>query len=326
MTNVIKTIFRKFGIRRYKLENFHYKLDQRFPTRFLGVWLFKPILIFRWLQNTFAGRTLLCTPEMPGEVGYELRKLAMILGVRLTRETTRPHLGMAWRDTTVRDDSELVRQNPGQFLNGHCSNIGKDRIEEVFEKVSGYALRVDPTTHRGSCVRKSVLNAKHDGVVLNCPIAKAEPGYVYQRLIDNTVNDGEIVDLRAPFYRDTLPVVYVKYRKLGARFADINDRVELHRTEEIFSREELELIVRFGRAFGLDYGGMDILRDNATRKLFIVDVNNTPFGPPKELSASDKRHALGIIAEMFHQKFIVAALRDRHTIQRRSQSAATPAH
>jgi len=323
MIRAIKSIFRKLGIRRYKLENFHCKLDRRFPTRFLGVWIFKPILIFRWLQNTFAGRKLLCLPEMPGEVGYELTKLAMILGVRLTREATRPHLAMAWKDITVRHDSELVCQKPDQFLNSQCSNIGKDRIEEVFESVFGYALRVDPATHRGLCVRKSVLNAKHDGVVLNCPIAKAEPGYVYQRLIDNTVNDGEIMDLRAPFFRDTLPVVYVKYRKLDARFADINDRVELRRTGEIFSREELKLIVRFAQSFGLDYGGMDILRDNATHKLYIVDVNNTPFGPPKELSRRDKRRALGIIAAAFHEKFIAASACDRRKIQRRSQNVAT---
>ena len=174
MIRAIKSIFRRLGIRRYKLENFHYKLDQRFPTRFLNVWLSKPILILRWLKNTFAGRKLLCLPEMPGEVGYELTKLAMILGVRLTREAARPHFAMAWKDITVRNDSELVRQKPDQFLNSRCANIGKDRIEEVFENVFGYALRVDPTAHRGLCVRKSVLNAKHDGVVITCPIAKAE--------------------------------------------------------------------------------------------------------------------------------------------------------
>lgn len=304
MIRAIKSIFRKLGIRRYKLENFHYRLDQRFPTRFLNVWLSKPILILRWLQNTLAGRTLLCLPDMPGEVGYELTKMGMILGVRLTRDAARPHLAIAWQDVTVRKDSSAIWQKADYFLNSRCANIGKDRIEEIFESVFGYALRVDPTTHRGLCVRKSVLNAKHDGVVLNCPIAKAEPGYVYQRLIDNTVNDGEIMDLRVPFFRDTLPVVYVKYRTIKARFADINDRVELARTGEIFSRDELELILRFARAFELDYGGMDILRDNANGKLYIVDVNNTPFGPPKELSRRDKRRALGILAATFHEKFI----------------------
>jgi hypothetical protein len=322
MIGAIKSIFRKLGIRRYKLESFHYRLDQVLPTRFVDVWLSKPILILRWLQNTLMRRTLLCLPEMPGEVGYEITKLAMILGIRLTRDSKHAHRGLAWKDITVRNDPYAVKQRPDFFLNSRCSNIGKDRIEEVFESVFGYALRIDPTTFRGLCVRKSVLNAKHDGVVLECPIAKAESGFVYQRLIDNS-DSCEVIDLRAPVYRDKIPLVYIKRRPITTRFSDLNDAVELTRTDEVFSRDEQRLIIEFARAFQLDYGGVDILRDKANGRIYIVDVNNTPFGPPKELPRSAKRRALATLAAIFHDEFIEGAACARiEQLKRQPESVA----
>jgi hypothetical protein len=31
---------------------------------------------------------------------------------------------------------------------------------------------------------------------------------------------------------------------------------------------------------GLDYGELDAVRDAASGRLYVLDVNNTPFGPP----------------------------------------------
>ena len=305
MTGLIKSFLRKLGLRRYRVERWHFRLDGRFPTRFLPVWFSNPLLFFRWLQNTLARRTMLALPHLPGEVGYELVKLAMILGVRLTRDADRPHLAIAWQDITVSSFSlESVPRRPAYFINSRCRDIGKDRIETVFESVFGYSLRIDPTTHRGLCVRKSVLNARHDGVILNCPIPKPDPGCVYQHLVNNQFDDQFVLDLRTVFYRSTIPLVYRKFRPIKTRFADRNGRVELARPEDVYAPEERELILRFCRAFELDYGGLDVLRDVDNGRLYIVDVNTTPFGPPYELSSSGRRRALARLAAAFHDQFI----------------------
>jgi hypothetical protein len=155
-------------------------------------------------------------------------------------------------------------------------------------------------------VRKSVLNAKHDGIVVNCPIAKPEPGYVYQRLVNNRFDDGHIFDLRTPYYRGTFPLVYRKIRPIKARFKDANAKVELFQTQDVFSSEERELLLKFGRALDLDYGGFDVLRDMDTNKIYVVDVNTTPFGPPIELSEMNRKQSLAILAPAFQKEFIDA--------------------
>ncbi|MBA4149462.1 MAG: hypothetical protein H0X66_15220 [Verrucomicrobia bacterium] len=247
---------------------------------------------------------MLCFPEAPSDFGYEISKISTVLGLKITNKPNRFHLALAWQDTTVRTFSTDSLPPNTHLLNSRCPDIGKDYIEEVFESVFGYSLRVDPTTHKGPCVRKSIENAKHDGVVLNCPIQKTEAGYVYQRLINNQSDDDYIVDLRTPFYRDALPLVYLKYRPTKTRFADRNDRVELARTDDIYSPAEKELILKFCRALQLEYGGLDVLRDKESGLLYIVDVNNTPFGPPIQLSTSDQIRAVATLAATFYEKFI----------------------
>ena len=60
----------------------------------------------------------------------------------------------------------------------------------------------------------------------------------------------------------------------------------------------------FCRAFDLDYGGLDIMRDKVDGRIYIVDVNYTPFGPPVELSVADRATALGRLAVLFQKTYI----------------------
>lgn len=293
--SILKLVMRKLGLRRDRAKRWTFRLRS---------WALKPHLFSCWMKNRMSQRTLLCFPEAPDEFGYELSKIAAVLGLKITNKPTRFDLALAWQDTTVRTFTTDSLPPGTYLLNSRCPDIGKDHIEEVFESVFGYSLRVDPTTYKGPCVRKSIQNAKHDGVVLNCPIQKIESGYVYQRLINNETDDNYIVDLRTPFYRDTLPLVYLKYRPTKTRFADRNDRVELARTTDIYSPAEKELILKFCRTLQLEYGGLDVLRDKESGLLYIVDVNNTPFGPPVQLTKSDQVRAVSTLAAAFQEKFI----------------------
>ncbi|MDQ6770676.1 MAG: hypothetical protein M3Z54_11900, partial [Gemmatimonadota bacterium] len=52
---------------------------------------------------------------------------------------------------------------------------------------------------------------------------------------------------------------------------------------------------------GMDFGELDVLRDRNSGKIYVVDANNTPAGPPTVLSKQDSARALHILLESFHQ-------------------------
>ena len=59
---------------------------------------------------------------------------------------------------------------------------------------------------------------------------------------------------------------------------------------------ELDRIEAFTRRMGLDWGGLDILRDRDDGRLYIVDVNKTDLGPVISLSWRDKVRSMRRLA------------------------------
>lgn len=175
-------------------------------------------------------------------------------------------------------------------FNFGCDNITKSRVAEVFAAVFGYPLALDPECGFGLAVEKGEANGVHDGRLVWRP-TRARPGRAYQRLIDN-VEDGLAVDLRTPFVGGRPVVVFIKRRPVEDRFANHNSEVALARPQDVFSEAELERLSAFTRAMGLDWGGLDILRDRPTGRLYVVDVNKTDMGPPIALPFLDKLRAV----------------------------------
>ncbi|HZZ36554.1 MAG TPA: hypothetical protein VFE03_12570, partial [Caulobacteraceae bacterium] len=183
-------------------------------------------------------------------------------------------------------------------FNFECQDVSKSRVAAVFEAVFGYPLALDPETHIGVAVEKGEANGAHDGAVVVCPRPRS-PGRVYQRLIGN-IDRGDAVDLRTPFVGAKPVVVFVKRRPVEERFANHNSSVVLARPDEVFSLAEIAKLSAFARAMKLDWGGLDILRDRADGRLYVVDVNKTDM-PPIVLPWRDKLRAVSRLA---------AALRD----------------
>lgn len=48
---------------------------------------------------------------------------------------------------------------------------------------------------------------------------------------------------------------------------------------DIFSAAELAQLLDFGARIGLEYGELDVLRDRDSGRIYVVDVNRTPYGP-----------------------------------------------
>ena len=65
------------------------------------------------------------------------------------------------------------------------------------------------------------------------------------------------------------------------------------------SKDEQAKIGDFTQAIGLDFGGLDVLRDRGDGRIYVVDANKTDMGPPSALSAQDKLKAMRGIADAF---------------------------
>lgn len=243
-------------------------------------------------------------PDRPAYF-HALYTILPMLGYRITAgQPERADLYVHFEDATVRRPVAYPSHLHRRFvINACCDDIGKDRVERVFQQVFGYGMQVDPTAFDGICVRKSIANARHDGVIVRCP-TQPEPGYVYQRLINN-VEQGKALDIRVEIMNGCIPFVVHRFKSLSDRF-DRTERSLLGRTEDVFDPAEIAAIRRFTQRMGLDYGELDVLRDRDDGRIYIVDANNTPSGPQpgRDMSGRECRAFSRLLSRAFRDAFI----------------------
>lgn len=226
-----------------------------------------------------------------------LTKIAARNGYWLEVDPERPH------DIGLNRKSGVPMSSPAgvSVLNGQLASNHKSNVAAVFEAVFGYSLAVDPTAHAGPMVEKSEINALHDGRVVDGPLhpEEVQPGQSYQRFIDTRDEDGQVVDLRTPLYGGSVPFVYIKRRPVKDLFWTRTAATEICETADVYSPEELALLARFAAEIGLDYGEVDVLRDRRDGRIYVVDVNQGPAGPPQKLSPSEAEAAVTRLATAF---------------------------
>ena len=259
--------------------------------------------------------TILRYPQVPRSI-YVLYKLAHFAGCRITgNPKTRHDLVVRFEDTTCAIiDSVLSRlAERTDILNARCTDISKKRVDAISTEIFGRSLRIDPLTYSGECLMKSDNNSAKDGKVIKCPIAKALPGYVYQRVVNNQM--GSLVqDIRVPIIGGEIPFVYLVYERIKNRFFGRSVYVEMAETLDVLSLQEVQNLIRFCEGFGLDYGELDVLRDGESGFLYIVDANNTPTGPSRRLIKKERYDALSILAETFDKVFLSQAYSDVRSV------------
>lgn len=215
---------------------------------------------------------------------YLLRGAALWAGIHAAASPSAADAAFYFDDTT--------RGAPPAFpgapaFNHRCVDISKGHVARVFATVFGYPLSLDPEGALGDIVEKAERNGVHDGRIVTAPL-RPRAGYVYQKLIDTTDEKGLVHDLRTPCAGGTAIVVWEKTKPAQRRFAIHNSRAALRDPQAIFSPVELERISAFTARIGLDWGGLDILRDRNDGRIYIVDVNKTDLGPVIALSWLDK--------------------------------------
>ncbi|NWG92926.1 MAG: hypothetical protein HXY21_10550 [Parvularculaceae bacterium] len=229
---------------------------------------------------------------------YAIWPVCQLADVKIVERPEEADLHFYFEDREFRTGPLRAPSNRPAFNIG-CYDIRKSVVSRVFEEVFGYSLTIDPKTHRGPAVEKSELNGKHDGRIIECPVEQPRSDRVYQRLVDNTFDGKEFVDIRTPVVGGKAPFVYLKRRARGLRFSNENHRVDLAPVDAMLSKAEQERIAEFARAMALDFGGLDVLRDREDGRIYVVDANKTDMGPPSALSGEDKLTAMRGLADAF---------------------------
>lgn len=251
-------------------------------------------------------RRILTYPDVPSRY-QSIFKVCAFNGFRIVTDPREPH------DVAFHFQYQL---QPCRFpfskptANRNCGDVSKRRIAEVFEKVFGYALAVSPVSFEGIMVEKPNDNYTFEGRILHGPLRREDidPERVYERYVD-TVTDGEAVDLRTPIYGQEIPVVYEKRRPQIGGLKD-HTSAKIRDPEEVYSPSERNSLLKFSKELGLDYGELDVLRDVDDKRIYVVDVNNTPAGPPKQLSNAEITAALRMLSPSFERLLDFVVERD----------------
>ena len=255
--------------------------------------------------------TIAFAPDRP-RPWYLIWPVLRLAGAHFIDDAARADVVMQFEDVTRPHPAAAPARATGKLLNFGCNDVSKSRVAAAFEQAFGYSLAVDPATYVGEAVEKSEENGAHDGRIVICPTS-ARAGFVYQRVVDNRIaGRPELVeDIRTPTVGGRPPVVFLKRRRVGERFANANVEVVTARPEDVYSQAELDSIAEFARLLGLDWGGLDVLRDANEGRLYIVDANKTDMGPPIALPLTEKLDATRTLARAFRTFVTGAAKTDR---------------
>lgn len=204
-------------------------------------------------------------------------------------------------------DKTWCQPAPFPAINGGCADISKSTVGHEFEVVFGYPISVqDPRTFEGPMVEKSEVNARHDGVVVSGPISQPREGVCYQRVIDNGTPDGFLVDLRTSVVGEEVVAVVERIRpnEAGARFrAEKTIRSVLREPGEVFSSDEQRKLLALCRRMNLDFGELDVLRDQEDGLIYVVDVAKTPTASHRTATNRVGIDLMRRVADAFERQF-----------------------
>jgi hypothetical protein len=267
-------------------------------------------------------------PERP-TVYYTVWPICQVLGIKRTADPSRADAVCLFVDSDYDDEADeraradlerALGDSSRPVINIGCLDVGKGTVGEAFEEVFGYPLNVDPTTHHGLVVEKSDANARHDGRLVRCPIPAADSNCAYQVFANSLGDDSLVHFMRIPIMGNSVPFVYRKALVPDERFkgeAGGAAPATIAETADCLSSDEVELILQMCRGLGADMAEADVLRDNDSQRIYVVDVNKTCYGPPKWIGFLDRYRAIIRLAGAFRREFLEA----QWTLTRRPSGA-----
>lgn len=248
-------------------------------------------------------KTILCYPDRPSTY-HVFYKMCALCSYKISINPEKKCDAVFWSHNITFPDRAAIQpfSNRGKkVINSNCINLGKKLVGRSFEQVFGYSLDIDPATYKGSIVEKSVYNGTNFATALKGPIPFQDirENYVYQKEIDNRSEfDDLTVVYRVPVYLGEIPIVYLKYRPYAVQFTGTYTKVEVKKPRDLFTEEELSNILEMNKKMGIDYGECDVLRDT-DGKIYVVDVNSNPGGPPVKMSHQQKVESGKLLVPLF---------------------------
>ena len=217
-----------------------------------------------------------------------VRRIAQELGYSLTPQENDTGIvgAIKWEPNRVGKTEYHLSYYSGFIANNHTCNISKTPMGNSFEKVFGYNINVNPEEYEGLVVKKSNGQGRHNGKIIQCPISKPKPA-CYQIFLNWRTRDGlYLKEYRIPVIGGEVPFVYYKKKTEEQKWKAGCAELEILPTPKAFSTEELAKINQFCDEINLDFAAIDIMRHPDTNKMYIIDVNNTPWGPPRLVEAN----------------------------------------
>lgn len=281
-----------------------------------GVFLktsFRYFLLFlhmqwKWVFNCFNRNkpTISFYPSKPLPI-YSLWNISKYNWFRISKNIEKANVVFYFEDDiTWKIWPDIKWRFSRKLINFNCTDISKSNIQKVFYKVFWRRLDIDPLTFQWKAVEKSDNNWKHDWVIIDCPILSdgAKNWFVYQKLVDNSVDANTVMDIRCVVVNDKIPFIYLKYRPKEIRFTNDNSFIKIWNPNDYLSQEELDKIIKFTKELWLEFWEIDVLRDNGDWEIYIVDVNKTTLWPPASLKHRDKLKALKLYWKVFSEEFL----------------------
>ncbi len=264
----------------------------------INFWIF-----FSGLRRTKNG-TMAFFPQRSGP-WYNAWMIARLAGLKNVKDPAKADHIFIFDDSTLSDAADGAPHDIA-LINANIRDISKTHVAEVFTRVFGYGLAIDPLVYEGRAVQKSNKNGTHDGVLIECPIAPdaIQPDSAYQRYVDTSRDGGKTTeDLRIAYVFGDIPVVFHKWKNFDHQFSTSYLRTDVKMTEDVFSAEETALLIRFCQMMGLDFGAVDVMRDFTDGRLYVVDVNKTCM-PVLSLPMEEQRKAMRRIADVFRRALL----------------------
>lgn len=239
--------------------------------------------------------TISCFPKIPNERWFKLAKLLKYLGIRPIGPTKSLDQPRIWITNKPTPDKRRMPTD----INGRMFDSSKRATARMFREVFGYDYEIDPECHEGIAVEKSDLNGYMHGRLVTCPM-KPNPKMFYSRFLGGQ-------EWRVQFYGAIMCVTRVWREKVnGFPARTRTPGTSQHNVDpyEDFAAQEVRDLVRLAKLSGMDYGGMDVIRDK-DGKIYVVDLNPGPSGPYRDNFPSWAwSKVIPTEAEMFRQAFL----------------------
>ena len=98
---------------------------------------------------------------------------------------------------------------------------------------------------------------------------------------------------------------YLEHRILNKQLNELEDNKKYYQDEIRRDNENIKLlknpdqIEKYAEAMKVEFCEFDVLRHKGNQKIYIIDVNKTPYGPPEPLNKIDQAIALQKLSDAF---------------------------